>query len=76
VGPLSGLIYELPPEEQGAELPSNLTDALTAMDADDVLKGGMGEDLVQTFLTIKNYELDRYRKWVSDWEFDEYAYRL
>lgn len=74
--PLAGLIYELPEEEIGAELPSNLTDALTAMNADEVLKEGLGAPLVETFLTIKNYELDRYRKWVSDWEFDEYAYRL
>lgn len=76
VAPLSGLIYELPEEQQGAELPSNLTDALRAMDEDWILKDGMGEALVQTFLTIKNYELNRYRTWVSDWEFDEYAYRL
>jgi glutamine synthetase len=74
--PLAGLIYELPEEEQGIELPSTLPDALQAMNEDQVLKEGLGEQLVDTFLTIKNYELDRYRKWVSDWEFTEYAYRL
>ncbi len=76
VEPLSGLIYELPEEQQGAELPSTLDEALRALETDEVLRDGMSAPLVETFLTIKRYELNRYRAWVSDWEFDEYAYRL
>jgi glutamine synthetase len=36
----------------------------------------MGAGLVETFLTIKNNELDRSRKWVTDWEFAEYSHHL
>ena len=36
----------------------------------------MGEKLVDTFETIKTAELERFRVWVTDWEFAEYSQRL
>ena len=36
----------------------------------------MGEELVSTFLTIKGAELDRAKKYVTDWEFREYTHHL
>src|SRR5579883_36038 len=74
--PLSGLIYELPEEEQGAPLPTSLDAALAALDGDRVIKEGLGAELVSTFTMMKNAELSRYRAWVSDWEFAEYSHRL
>jgi glutamine synthetase len=74
--PLAGLIYELPEEQQGAPLPTTLGDALDALAADETLKGALGTALVDTFTSNKQYELDRFRRWVSDWEFREYAEHL
>jgi glutamine synthetase len=36
----------------------------------------MGEELVEAYKTIKGAELERFRAWVTDWEFAEYSPRL
>ena len=74
--PVEGLIYELPEERLGVPLPATFDAAIEALGADDTLREAMGAKLVDTFLTIKGAELDRYRRWVSDWEFREYVHHL
>jgi glutamine synthetase len=74
--PVSGFIYELPEERQGPPLPPTLDAALEALTEDELIRDRMGAGLVETFLTIKNNELDRSRKWVTDWEFAEYSHHL
>jgi glutamine synthetase len=74
--PLEGLIYELPEEQQGTPLPTSFEEALEALAADDVIGDAMGAELIETFQTIKGPELDRFRAWVTDWEFAEYTPRL
>jgi glutamine synthetase len=74
--PLAGQIHELPEEQQGVPLPTSLGDALEALDADKVIGEAMGAELVETFTTIKRAELERFRRWVTDWEFAEYSPRL
>ena len=36
----------------------------------------LGKQFVETFLTYKRNELERFNHWVTDWEFREYAYHL
>jgi glutamine synthetase len=74
--PLAGLIYELPEEELGTSLPGTLDEALAALEADGSLVEAMGDKLTATFLENKRFELDRARKAVTDWEFEEYAQAL
>jgi glutamine synthetase len=74
--PVEGLIRELPEEQQGVPLPTSLDDALEALDADRVICEAMGAELVETLKTIKRAELERFRAWVTDWEFAEYSPRL
>jgi glutamine synthetase len=74
--PMAGLIYELPEAETAVPLPRTFDAALEALDADELLKEAMGEELIGTFLTIKGAELDRARKFVTDWEFAEYTHHL
>ena len=64
---------ELAEDAQGAPLPTSLGDALAALKADPVLISAVGEKLVDTFELIKTAELERFRAWVTDWEFTEYA---
>jgi glutamine synthetase len=71
-----GLVYELPEEEQGDPIPLSLDAALDALEADATLSQAMGPMLVETFLGIKRYELDRYHHHVSDWDLAEYAHHL
>ncbi len=74
--PVAGMIYELPDEVLGAMLPTTFHDALEALKADPVIVSAVGEKLVDTFETIKMAELERFRAWVTDWEFAEYSPRL
>ena len=65
-------------EEAGeaAALPVSLEQALDALEADEVLRAAMGEEIVQPFLAVKRFEVERHRGWVSDWETDEYLHHL
>jgi glutamine synthetase len=74
--PVEGMIYDLPEEALGAALPTTFQDALAALEDDQVIVQAVGEELVQTFKTIKGAEFERFRTWVTDWEFAEYAPRL
>ena len=74
--PLAGLIYDLPDEHLGGPLPTTLDEALAALEGDSMLAEAMGEQLTTTFLENKRFELDRARKAVTDWEFEEYALAL
>jgi glutamine synthetase len=74
--PIEGMIYELPEDVQGLALPTTFQEALDALDSDPVIREGMGERLVDVFREIKAAELERFRAWVTDWEFAEYSQRL
>jgi glutamine synthetase len=74
--PIEGMIYELPEDVQGTALPTTFQEALEALDADPVIHEALGADLVDTFRVIKAAELERFRTWVTDWEFEEYSHRL
>jgi glutamine synthetase len=74
--PVEGMIYELPEDVQGLALPTTFQEALEALDADPVIREALGAELVDTFRVIKGAELERFRTWVTDWEFAEYSHRL
>lgn len=73
----AGWTYE---DEAAPVLPMTLGDALAALEADTRLQELLGETFVQTFVTMKRDELDRYTAEVADpstrdvtqWEIDEY----
>jgi glutamine synthetase len=73
--PVSGDAYGQG-DAAGSPLPSTLEGALDALEADDVLRGAIGPRIVDTFLAIKRFEIERHRNWVSDWELDEYLHHL
>jgi glutamine synthetase len=57
-------------------LPMRLSDALDALEADAALQEVLGEYFVTSFITYKRNELERFERYVTDWEFREYAYHL
>jgi len=57
-------------------LPQRLGDALDALEADRELAGILGEYFVTSFLAYKRNEIERFERFVTDWEFREYAYHL
>ncbi|HEY3035069.1 MAG TPA: hypothetical protein VGJ54_10470 [Streptosporangiaceae bacterium] len=46
------------------------------MAADSELGGVLGGYFVDSFLTYKRNEIERFERFVTDWEFREYAYHL
>jgi glutamine synthetase len=73
---VSGDAYRADPEVIGDELPKTLEAALDALEADQLLCEGLGEEIVGTFLAMKRFEIERHRSWVSDWEIAEYLHHL
>jgi len=57
-------------------VPFYLRDALEELKTDKVLCAAMGPELIQAFVALKEDELDRFRKHVTDWEFNEYSFQL
>jgi glutamine synthetase len=57
-------------------LPVRLSDALDALEADQELTGVLGGYFVGSFLAYKRNEIERFERFVTDWEFREYAYHL
>jgi glutamine synthetase len=57
-------------------LPMRLGDALDSLEADSELADVLGGYFVSSFLTYKRNEIERFERYVTDWEFREYAYHL
>ena len=74
--PVSGDAYRADPGLAGEPLPRSLDVALDALQADGVLRDALGPEIVDTFLTVKRFETERHRAWVSDWEIAEYLNHL
>ncbi len=73
---LEGDTYSLPDGEQGAELPASLGEALDALEADEFLREAVGAEIVDTFVTMKRFEVERCHQHTSDWDIAEYMHHL
>jgi glutamine synthetase len=74
--PVAGDAYHADPEIAGDPLPATLETALDALEQDAVLTEALGAPIVDTFLTVKRFEIQRHREWVSDWDIAEYIHHL
>jgi glutamine synthetase len=57
-------------------LPTRLGEALDALEADQELTDVLGAYFVTSFVAYKRNEIERFERFVTDWEFREYAYHL
>nr|WP_237534352.1 glutamine synthetase family protein [Streptomyces sp. SID3343] len=71
--PLEGYGYDV---AKASRLPTTLAEALDAFEADDAITALLGKQFTDAFLTYKRDEVARFRRHVTDWEFEEYAYHL
>ncbi|QLG28524.1 type I glutamate--ammonia ligase [Halorarum halophilum] len=74
--PVRENIYEFD-EDKRAEydidtLPSNLGEALEALEDNEVVTAALGEHVTEKFIEAKTEEYDEYRAEVSDWEREKY----
>lgn len=61
-----------PYDGDGEQLPASLAAAIDALDGSALLRGALGENVVDYLLTIKRFEWNRYLSAVSEWEQAEY----
>ncbi len=71
--PLEGYGYD---PESAPMLPQSLPEALDALEADKEFSEALGSFFVDSFLAYKRNEVERFSRYVTDWEFREYAYHL
>lgn len=71
--PLVGYGYDA---SRSAKLPRTLPEALDALEADAEVNEVLGKPFVDTFVTYKRDEVERFNSWITDWEFHEYTYHL
>jgi len=71
----SGDIYGADPGTY-QQMPFFLYEALEDLQQDKVICEAMGPELIKAFVALKQHELDKWRRHVSDWEFNTYSYQL
>ncbi len=78
--PVNGNIFELSEEEMQARnieiIPFNLCRAVEAMEADPFIREVLGNHVFSKYVEAKKAEWDLYRKQVTQWEIDEYLYKI
>jgi glutamine synthetase len=74
--PVDGNAYRADAGVVGTPLPASLDTALDALESDEVLCRALGPEIVETFLAVKRFEIERHRSWVSDWDIAEYLHHL
>ena len=74
--PVGGDAYTLAEEDAGGQLPATLERRAGRVGGRRRAARRDGTEIVDTFLTVKRFEVERHRTWVSDWEIDEYLHHL
>lgn len=54
------------------KLPTSLSEALDALEAEPACREFFGEEFVEAYTVMRRYELSRFADWVTDWERQEY----
>jgi glutamine synthetase len=74
--PFMGDAYQIEETGQHQLVPLSFGEALHEMKKSDFIQSALGEPLVRDFLAVKDMELKRFNEYVTDWEFNEYAFYL
>jgi glutamine synthetase len=73
-------IFNLTMEERVAlgveSLPENLIEAILFLDSSDFVKNVLGEHISRKYIDAKKDEWNEYRTQVTQWEIDQYLYRV
>ncbi len=78
--PVSGNIFAMPEADMNAmgisKLPSTLKEAVDAFNQDPFLQTVLGPHISDTYVKSKSDEWEAYRKQITQWEIDQYLYRI
>ena len=74
--PLNQDLYSMSEDEierSGAQrLPSNLREAIEILRTDNLARTVLGDDMMNSYITYKFDEWERYHQAITDWEVNEY----
>ncbi|NBH83976.1 type I glutamate--ammonia ligase [bacterium C-53] len=77
---VSGNLMEMTDEEKGkasvTSLPGSLMEAVEAMERDDFIREALGEHIYSKYVNAKKKEYLEYCAVVTQWELDQYLYRI
>ncbi len=77
---INGNIFEIPELERSGlgvrRLPLNLCEAITELENSDFIKDVLGEHISKKYIEAKKLEWEDYRTQVTQWELDQYLYRI
>lgn len=77
---VSGNIMAMTEEEKEdaviRELPCNLLKAVEALEKDEFVKEALGDHICKKYTQAKREEFERYCSKVTEWELEEYLYRI
>jgi glutamine synthetase len=77
--PVNRNIYDLTEEESTGfgitSLPHDLTHAIDALEADEVVREALGEHIFSEYVRLKRGEWAEYNEQVHRWELDQYMDR-
>ena len=78
--PIEGNIYEMTKEQREAagirSLPGSLLEAINALEKDSLVTSVLGDHITEKFISAKRAEFYDYLAHVSQWEVDEYLYKI
>ncbi len=73
-------LFELTKEDLGSRgvksLPANLNEAVDALDKNEFMKEVLGEHIAKRYIAAKRVEWEEYRTQVTQWEIEQYLYRI
>lgn len=73
-------IFEMSLQERAElgikNLPANLIEAVIALEKNDLMKQVLGEHIMNKYIEAKKSEWDNYRTQITQWEIDQYLYRI
>lgn len=73
-------IFEMTEEERQSlgvrRLPANLCEAVDALEKSEFIKSVLGEHISKKYIAAKKVEWEEYRTQVTQWEIDQYLYRI
>ena len=63
-------------DPDGDKLPENLKEAVSLFEKSEWIKGVLGREFCEEYAAAKKKEWERYSKQITQWEIDEYLYRI
>jgi glutamine synthetase len=54
--------------KNATKLPANLLDAIRKLDGNKVIRAGLGDELINAYVKLKNEDWNNFTRSLSDWE--------